>query len=133
MLADLKRWEAQHGLLPAGGIVAMCSGWDEHVRTPKFRNAGKDGVLHTPGFHVEAVEFLLAEREIKGIVVDTLNLDRGLSGEFPVHALWLGSNRWGVQCAANLAQLPPKGATLVVGGPKIAGASGGPSRVFAFL
>jgi len=79
------------------------------------------------------VEFLLAERDVKGIVVDTLSLDRGLSADFPVHVRWLGSNRWGLECAANLGELPPKGATLIVGSPKIAGASGGPSRVFALL
>jgi hypothetical protein len=34
---------------------------------------------------------------------------------------------------ANLAELPPAGATLVVGGPEINGASGGPGRVLALL
>jgi len=95
-LNDLKAWESKHGRLEAGCIVAMCSGWDKHVRTPKFRSAGGDGALHTPGFHVEAVEFLLAERDVKGIVVDTLSLDRGISTEFPVHLRWLSSNRWGL-------------------------------------
>jgi kynurenine formamidase len=66
-------------------------------------------------------------------VVDTLSLDPGLSADFPVHVRWLGSNRWGLECAAHLGELPPKGATLIVGGPKIAGASGGPSRVLALL
>ncbi len=130
---DLKAWESQHGRLPAGSIVAMCSGWDAHVRTARFRNADDHGALHTPGFHVEAVEWLLAGRDVKGIVVDTLSLDRGLSADFPVHVRWLGSNRWGLECAANLGALPPAGATIVVGGPKIAGASGGPSRVFALV
>jgi kynurenine formamidase len=130
---DLKAWESKHGRLPAGSIVAMCSGWDANVHTKKFRNAGSNGALHTPGFHIEAAEFLLAERDVKGIVVDTLSLDRGLSADFPVHVRWLGSNRWGVECAANLGELPPKGATVIVGGPKIAGASGGPSRVLALL
>ena len=132
-LDDLKDWEMKHGPVPAGGIVAMCSGWDAQARTAKFRNAGSDGALHTPGFHKEVVEFLLAERDVKGIVVDTLSLDRGISGDFPVHTRWLGANRWGLECAANLGELPAKGATLIVGGPKIAGASGGPSRVFALV
>jgi kynurenine formamidase len=132
-LDDLKEWEMKHGPVPRGGIAAMCSGWDAHVGTIKFRNAGGDGALHTPGFQKEVVEFLLSEREVKGIVVDTLSLDRGISRDFPVHTRWLGSNRWGLECAANLGELPAKGATLIVGGPKIAGASGGPSRVFALL
>ncbi len=130
---DLKNWESKYGPLPVGGIVAMCSGWDAHVHTAKFRNAGPDGRLHTPSFHVEAIESLLTERNVKGLVVDTLSLDRGLSGDFPVHVRWLGSNRWGLECAAHLGDLPAKGATLIVGGPKIAGATGGPSRVLALL
>jgi kynurenine formamidase len=121
-VGDLKQWESQHGPIPAGGIVAMCSGWDAHVRTAKFRNAGSDGALHTPGFHREAADFLLAERDVAGIVVDTLSLDRGLSHDFPVHERWLGANRWGLECVANLGELPPAGATMVVGAPKIAGA-----------
>jgi kynurenine formamidase len=132
-LADLQAWEARHGPLPPGAIVALCSGWDLHVHSPRFRNADAGGALHFPGFHVEAVEFLLAERRVKGIVVDTLSLDRGVSVDFPVHRRWLGSNRWGIECAANLAELPPRGATMVVGSPKVAGASGGPSRVMALV
>ena len=132
-LDDLRAWESRHGPLGPGSIVAMCSGWDKHVGTARFRNVGGNGELHNPGFQIEAVEFLLAERDVKGIVVDTLSLDRGLSADFPVHVRWLGSNRWGLECAANLGELPPKGATLIVGSPKIAGASGGPSRVFALL
>src|SRR5438874_4856295 len=109
-LEVLKDWEMKHGPLPVGGIVAMCSGWDAHLRTAKFRNADSDGGIHTPGFHKEVVEFLLAKRDVKGIVVDTLSLDRGLSKDFAMHTHWLGSNRWGLECAANLGELPPKGA-----------------------
>ena len=130
---DLQAWERQHGRLPAGGIVAMYSGWDAHVGTARFRNADEQGVLHFPGFHAEAAEFLVSARDLKGIVVDTLSLDRGASTTFPVHVRWLGSNRWGLECAANLGQLPPTGATIIVGGPKVAGATGGPSRVFALV
>ena len=111
----------------------MNSGWDAHVRTAKFRNSDDAGHLHFPGFHVEAAEFLLTEREVVGIAVDSLSLDVGSTKDFPVHTRWLGSNRWGLECIANLAELPPQGATIIVGGPKIAGASGGPSRVFALV
>ncbi|MCE3249855.1 MAG: cyclase, partial [Geminicoccaceae bacterium] len=33
---------------------AMLSGWSEKVSGPQFRNADADGVMHFPGFHVEA-------------------------------------------------------------------------------
>ncbi len=132
-LDDLKAWESKHGPIPDGGIVAMYSGWDAYASTPKFRNADNQGVMHFPGFHIEAIEFMLEERNVKGVFVDTLSLDYGPSMDFVVHYKWLPANRWGIECVANLGQLPSTGAIAVVGGPKIAGATGGPTRVFALL
>lgn len=132
-LKDLREWEEEHGRIPRGACVAMLSGWDERVNSPEFRNADRKGTLHFPGFAPEATGFLAAERGVAGIAVDTLSLDEGRSKEFPVHNTWLPSNRWGVECVASLAQLPPRGATIVVPAPKIAGATGGPCRVLALV
>ena len=128
---DLAAWEAEHGAVPAGGIVAMFSGWDQHVHSDKFRNADDEGIMHFPGFHVEAVEFLIEERDVKGIMVDSLSLDYGPSADFATHYRWLPANRWAIENVANLGELPSVGATVIVGGPKVVGATGGPSRVIA--
>jgi kynurenine formamidase len=130
---DIKRWEDQFGPLPAGAIVAMHSGWAAHVASDKFRNADADGGLHFPGFHIETAELLITERDVKGVIVDTLSLDFGPSADFAFHYRWLASNHWGMECVANLGQLPPQGAVVIAGGPKIAGATGGPSRVIALV
>ncbi len=76
---------------------------------------------------------MLGERNVKGIFVDTLSLDHGPSPDFAVHYRWLPAGKWGVENVANLGLLPAAGATVLVGGPKIAGASGGPSRLFALV
>jgi kynurenine formamidase len=128
---DLKAFEAVHGPIADGACVAMLSGWDARAGGHEFRNADAEGVMHFPGFHVEAVHYLMGERNAVGIAVDTLSLDYGKSADFATHYAWLPSNRWGLEAVANLAELPPTGATLVVGSPKIKGATGGPSRVFA--
>jgi kynurenine formamidase len=130
---DLRAFEAAHGPIPDGACVAMLSGWSDKVAGPEFRNADADGVMHFPGFHVEAAQYLMSERNAVGIGVDTLSLDFGRSPDFATHYAWLPTNRWGLEALANLAELPPSGATLVVGGPKIKGATGGPSRVLALL
>jgi kynurenine formamidase len=130
---DITAFEARHGPVPEGACVAMHSGWQRHLGTRAFRGADADGVMHFPGFHEEAARMLIEERTVIGIAVDTLSLDHGASAEFPVHYLWLPSNRWGLECVANLAELPPVGATIVAGGPKIRGATGGPSRVIALV
>jgi len=127
---DIKAWISANGELPEGAIVAMNSGWDKHVATDKFRNADADKGMHFPGFHVEAVKLLL-EGSTKAIAVDTLSLDFGQSPDFIVHNTWLPAGRYGIEGIANLDAVPVKGATIIVGAPKIRAGTGGPARVFA--
>jgi kynurenine formamidase len=129
---DLRAWEKRHGRLPANCGVFLNSGWDAKAKDAKaFLGQDRSGTLHFPGFSKEACEFLLKERDVAGLSVDTLSLDFGASKEFAAHKLWLGSGRWGLECVANLSELPPVGATVFVGGPKVLGASGGPTRAIA--
>lgn len=131
---DIGAWEATNGPLPEGCCVAMNSGWHRLLDSPKFTGKDEAGKNHTPGFHPETAHLLMTERNVKGIGVDTLSLDAGSAmGAFPVHYAWLGSGRWGVECLANLDALPAKGAILVLGGPKVKGGTGGPSRAMALV
>jgi kynurenine formamidase len=130
---DIKAWEAANGEIPENACVAMHSGWEKHLAGDKFRNADKDSVMHFPGIHVEAADMMMKDRKVAGIAVDTLSLDHGASKTFDTHYKWLPSGRWGMECVANLSGLPAKGATLVVGAPKIVGATGGPCRLIALV
>jgi kynurenine formamidase len=131
---DITAWEAKNGPIPDAACVAMNSGWYKLLDSPKFTGADGAGKFHTPGFHAETAQLLMDERNVKGIGVDTLSLDPGIKlGEFPVHYAWLTSGRWGVECLANLDAVPEKGAWLVVGGPKVRGGTGGPSRILALV
>ncbi|MBX3569381.1 MAG: cyclase family protein [Rhizobiaceae bacterium] len=131
---DIKAWTDKNGDLPAGAVVALHSGWGKHVGTDKFRNVGDDGkTMHFPGFHVEAVQALIEQPSIKAIAVDTLSLDFGQSPDFIVHRTWLPTGRYGIEGLANLDKVPAKGATIVVGAPKVRGGTGGPARIFALV
>jgi kynurenine formamidase len=68
-----------------------------------------------------------------GIAVDTLSLDYGPSPDFATRYRWLPTNRWGLESVANLDKVPPVGSTLVAEGPKVEGATRGPTRVLAFV
>ena len=129
---DLKAWEKAHGRLPKQCGVFLNSGWDAKAGDARaFLGQDDSKTLHFPGFSKEACAFLLTEREVAGLAVDTLSLDVGASSDFAVHKLWLGAGKWGLECVANLSKLPPAGATVFVGAPKVIGASGGPTRVLA--
>src|SRR5262245_6694668 len=131
---DLLTWERRHGRLPAGACVAMHSGWAKYANDPaKFTGRDVDGTLHFPGISPEAALWLLKERRISGLAVDTLSLDRGASKDFQTHYLWLPAGRWGLENVANLDAVPAAGAMLVVGVAKVKDATGGPARLFALV
>lgn len=129
---DILAWEERHGALPAGAFVAMYSGWEARLSDPEtFVNLDPSGTPHWPGFGAEAAEFLVNERDVVGIGVDTLSLDSGASEDFGAHLSVLPAGKYGLENLANLKEVSPAGATIVVGGPKHEDATGGPSRVFA--
>lgn len=133
-VADLEAWEKANGEIPAGAVVAMYSGWESRWTEPDtFRNADADGVQHYPGFSGEAAKFLVEERDIHGIAVDTLSLDIGASTTFDVHYTILGAGKYGLENIANLGLLMGKAATMVVGVPRWEKGSGGPCRVLAMM
>ena len=131
---DIVEWEGRHGRLPDDCCVAMHSGWAKHLGDAA-RFTGKDaaGVFHFPGFGPEAAEWLMRERRVQGIAVDTLSLDHGPSKDFKTHYLWLPSGRWGLENVANLDRVPASGATLIVGVAKVKDATGGPARLMALV
>jgi kynurenine formamidase len=130
---DILRWVSDNGPMPDGASVAMNSGWSAHMGTEKFRNAGADDQPRFPGIHPEAAEYLLSETSTVGLAVDTLSLDHGKSKDYRTHKVWLSAGRWGIECVANLENLPPVGATLIVGAPKHVGGTGGQARLFAMV
>jgi kynurenine formamidase len=131
---DVLAWERRHGRLPSGAFVAMHSGWDARIGDAnRFLNKDAQGTMHAPGFSEEAARFLAQERDIVGAGVDTLSLDIASAQKFVAHLALLGAGKYAVELMANLATVPPSGATLIVGGPKHQGASGGPVRVFAVV
>jgi len=131
---DLEGYEAKHGRIPDNACVAMYSGWGRYV-ADHARFTGKDaaGSFHFPGFSPDAAQWLMSERKVAGIAVDTLSLDHGASKDFKTHYLWLPSGRWGLENVANLDQVPAAGATLVVGAPKVKDATGGLVRLIALV
>src|SRR5271154_4419857 len=129
----VEKWEALHGRIPAGAVVLLRTGWS--ARWPdqaRYRNMDAAGVMHFPGFSVEAAR-LLIERGAVGLGIDTLSIDYGSSKDFEVHRVTLPAGLYQLENLANLDQLPQAGAFLISAPIKLEGGSGGPVRVFAIL
>jgi len=132
-LEDVKSFETEHGVIPQGSAVLLRTGWEEFNSDPA-KYAGAPGDLRFPGFGVEATQFLVDQRKIQGLGIDTLGIDPGIATSFPVHVtVTLPKGLWHLENLQNLKQLPPLGAWIVVGVLPLVGGSGSPARVIALL
>ncbi len=132
-LQDVLDWEQRHGEIPPGAVVLMATGWAS--RWPDqaaYANQDAEGAMHFPGFGAEAAAFLVRDRAIRGIGVDTFSVDPATGG-FAVHGIVNGAGGYHLESLASLQGLPPTGAFLIVAPIKIAGGSGGQVRVFALV
>lgn len=134
---DVRAWEARHGAIPAGAIVLLQTGWS--ARWPDRKaylgddTPGDASRLHFPSYGKEAAEYLVRERKVGALGVDTASIDYGPSQDFLVHRIANGANVPGLENVAHLDELPERGAWIVALPMKIAGGSGGPLRIVALL
>jgi kynurenine formamidase len=134
---DLQGWEARHGPIPAGAIVVMRSGWGRHWPDRRAylgsTTPGDVTTLHFPGFSQEAAEFLVRERVIVGIGIDTASVDYGPSRDFIVHRVVSAAGLYALENVAHADRLPEAGAWLIALPVKIKGGTGGPVRLVGVL
>jgi kynurenine formamidase len=137
--ADFDAWERAHGRIPDGVIVLLHTGygarWPDAARYLGTAERGDAAVakLHFPGLHPDAARWLVAERSIKSIGLDTASIDFGQSKLYESHRVLYEKNIPAFENLTNLDRLPPTGARLVALPMKIGGGSGGPLRAVALL
>eukprot|EP01012_Entosiphon_sulcatum_P037524 TRINITY_DN48180_c0_g1_i1.p1 TRINITY_DN48180_c0_g1~~TRINITY_DN48180_c0_g1_i1.p1 ORF type:complete len:242 (+),score=31.55 TRINITY_DN48180_c0_g1_i1:22-747(+) len=144
-VADVVRWEANHGNVPEGSLVFLRTGWEDRWARPKdFING-----MRFPAFSIEATQFLLDQRGVIGVATDTHGVDPPSDESFAVNRTVLGrERRIGTQggtaeavlpggivleCCRGMAALPAKGFVVLVQPLRIQGGSGAPAAVSALL
>ncbi|XP_055888990.1 isatin hydrolase-like isoform X2 [Biomphalaria glabrata] len=136
-ISDIESWESVHGTIPKGAVVFMWSGWDSRYpdKTATFNSETPDdtSTFHFPGFHPEAVRWLIDNRSIGMVGVDTPSTDYGQSVDFEVHQIISKANVLGLENVNNLMKLPATGSTIVVAPIKVVDGSGVPIRLLALL
>lgn len=137
---DLKAWETQHQMqIPTGSIVLLQTGFSQFypdkIKYMGTDQRGDDAVklLHFPGLAPEAAEWLVANRSIHSIGIDTPSIDYGQSQYFKSHVVLMTNNIPAFENLTNLEQLPEKDFSIVALPMKIKGGSGSPLRIVALL
>ncbi|WP_353933233.1 cyclase family protein [Okeanomitos corallinicola TIOX110] len=133
-IADILIWEAEIGEIAPDSTVLLYTGW-QHKWLDKnaFLNQDEKGNMHFPGFSKDATQFLITERQISGVGIDTHGVDSGQETNFTTNSLVLAKPRIVLENLTNLNQLPPQGTTLVIGILRLRGGSGSPAAVMAFF
>lgn len=135
-VAHIEQWEAVHGRIPPRSWLLMRTDWSKRRDPVAFQNFDEEG-QHTPGPDVEAVRFLVEQRDVIGFGSESIGTDAGqgyhLNPPYPCHYYMHGAGRYGLQCLTNLDLLPPTGAVILSAPLKIKRGSGSPLRVLALV
>ncbi len=132
-------WESQHGRIPPGTIVLLRTGferfWPDRLRYlgTDERGAAAVAKLHFPGLHPDAARWLVEERRIHAVGLDTASIDHGSSKRFETHRVLSGANVPAFENLANLSGLPARGFDVVALPMKIRGGTGAPLRAVALV
>ena len=138
-VADLRAWEEAHGRQLVDVIVLLRTGWSRHwpdrdaYLGTSARGPEAVAALHFPGLAPDAAHWLVENRAPKAVGIDTASIDFGQSTHFQTHVTLCEKNVPAFENVANLDQLPAENAFVVALPMKIAGGSGAPLRIVAFL
>ena len=135
-VADLKDFERRNGPIPKQSAIVLWTGWEDRWGTPAYPNLDADGVIHQPGFGLEAAEWLVDHGKLGNrgsLGTDTFGADLGIDETFAVTTLLFDRHRISLENMANLAALPTTGAWVLVGGPRNAAGSGSTATIYGVL
>jgi kynurenine formamidase len=134
---DVASFEKQHGAIPRGSIVLLRTGWSRHWPDAKAylgddtpNDASK---LSFPSYGIDAATYLIEQRGVAALGIDTASIDYGRSTDFVVHRLAGARNVPGLENLTNLDRLPARGASVIALPMKIEGGSGAPLRAIALV
>ena len=137
---DITNWVVKEKMkIPEGSIVLLETGYSKYYPN-KRKYLGTDqrgdkavALLHFPGLSPKAAEWLVKNRKIKSIGLDTPSIDFGQSKFFKSHVILLSENIPVFENLSNLNLLSSNGFEVIALPMKIKGGSGSPLRIIALL
>ena len=139
-IEDLTNWESQSGHnIPEGSIVLLHTGFSKYYpNKEKYLGTTERGdhaiaLLHFPGLSPEAAQWLVDNRSIHAIGIDTPSIDYGQSQLFKSHVILLSENIPVFENLTNLDILLKDGFDIIALPMKIEGGTGAPLRIIALI
>jgi kynurenine formamidase len=138
-ISDFKNWESEYNVSLNEKIVLIKTGygqyWPDRIKYMGTDERGAEAVakLHFPGIDPKAAQWIVDNRSIKAIGLDTPSIDYGQSTLFESHRILFKQNIPAFENVARLDQMPSTGALVFALPIKIKGGSGGPVRIVGWL
>jgi len=138
-VSDLQKWESTNGRIPDGCILLIRTGWGKFYPNRKqylgTDSRGEPAIaeLHFPGLDPAAASWIVNNRKIFILGIDTASIDRGQSRLFEVHQILFKAGICALENVANMDKLPAKGFEVIALPMKIKAGTGAPARIVAIL
>lgn len=137
--SDFLEFEKAHGPIPTGAIVLLRTGferyWPDRERYLGTSERGENAIskLKFPGLSRSGAEWLIKNRNIRAVGLDTASIDPGSSKTFDSHRVLAAHHIPIFENLTQLSKLPATGGFLMALPMKIKGGSGAPLRAVAWV
>ncbi len=136
---DIVQWEKLNGTIPQKSILIFRTGfekyWPNRLKYLGTNERGPEAIskLHFPGLAPETAQWLIQNRQINAVGLDTASIDYGQSTFFETHRILSKNGIVAFENLANLQKLPSKDFQIIALPMKIKGGTGGPLRIIAVI
>ena len=134
---DFEDWEKTFGKIPDECIVLLQTGysryWPDRTKYLGTAMKGSEALddLRFPGLHPDAASWIIENRKINAIGIDTQSIDYGRSTHFETHRILASKGIPFFENVTNLDKLPATNVVVIALPMKIKGGSGAPLRLVA--
>jgi kynurenine formamidase len=129
---DFEQWEKLHGSIPQDSIVLLSTGYGNYwPNMKKYSGSTNPHDLHFPGLSPDAAAWLINERKIKAVGIDTFSIDYGQTKTFMAHQILTKNNIPILENVASMERLPVNNFMIFALPMKIKDGTGAPVRIIA--
>ncbi|CAH1972577.1 unnamed protein product [Acanthoscelides obtectus] len=130
-VADLERWEKEHGSFENETVLLVKFGWSKYWYNRTLYMGLEGDSFNFPGISEEAAEYLVNSGKFYGIGVDTASVDPGSSTTFRAHVIFSKNQMYNLENVKITETLPAKGFTLLALPMKLKDGTGASVRILA--
>ena len=131
----LEAYERSNGRIPDDVILLIHTGFSSHwPNLEKYLGTSTTDPkqLHFPGLERSSAEWLVKNRRIKSLGIDTASIDHGQSTTYDAHRVLMKQNIPAFENVKDIGKIAGRKGVMIYALPmKIKGGSGGPLRIIA--